>query len=129
MHGFVLELDRRSRAVSAGVSAMLAHPGYAIDGLSPERTGIVSHGPADRVYAASVAIGAQGKNRGAATTVRALLDPTVVGGEYVGPEFLTRGRPALQRPVASSASPEFGAYLWAQSELWTGASFDVSAGR
>jgi hypothetical protein len=57
--------------------------------------------------------------------VRALLDPTVVGGEYVGPAFLTRGRPVLQRPIASSASPEFGAYLWAQSELWTGTRFDV----
>jgi hypothetical protein len=72
-------------------------------------------------------VGAQGKNRGAASIVRAVLDPTVVGGEYVGPEFLTRGRPVLQEPVVSSASPEFGAYLWAQSELWTGAPFDVTA--
>jgi len=128
IHGFVLELDRRSRAASAGVSAIIAHPGYAIDGLSPERSGIVSRSTGDRVYGAAVAIGAQGKNRGAASTVRALLDPTVVGGEFVGPEFLTRGRPVLQRPIASSASPEFGAYLWAQSELWTGAPFDVTAG-
>ena len=125
MHGFVLELDRRSRAAGAGVSAMLAHPGYAIDGLSPERPGIVSRGPGDRAYGAAVAVGAQGKNRGAASTVRALLDPAVVGGEYVGPEFLTRGRPVLQRTVASSASPEFGAFLWAQSELWTGTRFAV----
>jgi len=125
MHGFVLELDRRSRAAGADVAAMLAHPGYAIDGLSPERPGIVSRGPGDRAYGAAVAVGAQGKNRGAASTVRALLDPTVVGGEFVGPEFLTRGRPTLQRLAASSASPEFGAYLWAQSELWTGTAFTV----
>jgi NAD(P)-dependent dehydrogenase (short-subunit alcohol dehydrogenase family) len=128
IHGFVFELDRRSRAASAGVSAIVAQPGYAIDGLSPERPGIVSRGTGDRAYAAAVAIGAQGKNRGAASVVRALLDPTVVGGEYVGPEFLTRGRPVLQRPVTSSASPEFGGYLWAQSELWTGTAFDVTPG-
>ena len=54
-----------------------------------------------------------------------MLDPVVVGGEFVGPEFLTRGRPVLQVPVASSASPEFGDYLWQQSELWAGARFDV----
>ncbi|WP_411701419.1 SDR family NAD(P)-dependent oxidoreductase [Conyzicola sp.] len=128
LHGFTLELDRRARAVSAGVAGVLAHPGYAIDGLTPVRPGVVSRGAGDRLYGATTAVGAQGKNRGAASTVRALLDPTVVGGEYVGPEFLTRGRPVLQRPAASSASPEFGAYLWAQSELWTGASFDVTAG-
>jgi len=128
IHGFTLELDRRSRAAGAGVSAIIAHPGYAIDGLSPERPAILTRGAGDRVYGAAIALAAQGKNRGAAPTVRALLDPVVVGGEFVGPEFLTRGRPVLQRPVASSASPEFGAALWSQSELWTDAAFDVTAG-
>jgi len=125
MHGFVLELDRRARAAGTGVSAVLAHPGYAIDGLSPERPGIVARTPGDRAYGVAIAVAAQGKNRGAAPTVRAMLDPVVVGGEFVGPEFLTRGRPVLQVPVASSASPEFGDYLWQQSELWAGARFDV----
>jgi NAD(P)-dependent dehydrogenase (short-subunit alcohol dehydrogenase family) len=128
MHGFILELDRRSRAASAGVAAVLAHPGYSIDGLTPERPGVFSRGAGDRAYGAALAVGAQGKNRGAASAVRAMLDPTVVGGELVGPEFLTRGRPVLLQPVVSSAAPEFGAYLWAQSELWTGIGFDVTAG-
>jgi NAD(P)-dependent dehydrogenase (short-subunit alcohol dehydrogenase family) len=125
MHGFMLELDRRARRASAGVSAVLAHPGYAIEGLSPFRPGVVEPTPLERASAAAIAWGAQGKNRGAADTVRAVLDPTVVGGEYVGPEHLTRGRPVLQRPVSSSASPDFGAYLWQQSELWTGESFTL----
>ena len=127
MQGFVFELDRRARAAGADVSGIAAHPGYAIDGLTQERPGIVERSAAERAYGVAVAAGAQGKNRGAAATVRALLDPTVVGGEYVGPEFLTRGRPVLQQPVASSASPEFGAYLWQQSELWSGVRFDVAA--
>jgi len=125
IHGFTLELDRRSRAASAGVSGVIAQPGYAIDGLSPERPGIVERSTGDRIYGASMALATQGKNRGAASVVRALLDPTVVGGEFVGPEFLPRGRPVLQRPVRSSASPEFGAYLWAQSEQWTGQRFTI----
>jgi NAD(P)-dependent dehydrogenase (short-subunit alcohol dehydrogenase family) len=125
IHGFTLELDRRSRAASAGVSAVLAHPGYAIDGLSPFRPGIVEPTPLERAAAAGIAFGAQGKNRGAAPTVRAVLDPSVVGGEFVGPERLTRGRPVLQVPIGSSASREFGAYLWQQSELWTGVPFAV----
>jgi NAD(P)-dependent dehydrogenase (short-subunit alcohol dehydrogenase family) len=125
VHGFILELDRRSRRASAGVSAVLAHPGYAIDGLSPFRPGVVEPTPLERAAAAGIAFGAQGKNRGAAATVRAVLDPTVVGGEFVGPEYLTRGRPVLQRPVSSSASADFGAYLWQQSEFWTGESFTL----
>jgi NAD(P)-dependent dehydrogenase (short-subunit alcohol dehydrogenase family) len=125
VHGFTLELDRRSRRASAGVSAVLAHPGYAIEGLSRFRPGVVEPTPLERAAAAAIAFGAQGKNRGAAATVRAVLDPAVVGGEFVGPEYLTRGRPVLQRPVASSASPEFGAYLWQQSELWTGERFTI----
>jgi NAD(P)-dependent dehydrogenase (short-subunit alcohol dehydrogenase family) len=125
IHGFILELDRRSRAASAGVSGVLAHPGYAIDGLSPVRPGVLERSTGDRIYGASTALATQGKNRGAASVVRALLDPTVVGGEFVGPEFLTRGRPVLQLPVLSSAAPEFGAYLWAQSEQWTGQRFEV----
>ncbi|MCU1544035.1 MAG: hypothetical protein JWM50_1900, partial [Microbacteriaceae bacterium] len=125
IHGFTLELDRRSRAASAGVSAVLAHPGYAIEGLSPFRPGIVEPTSLERAAAAAIALGAQGKNRGAAPTVRAVLDPSVVGGEFVGPEHLTRGRPVLQAPILSSASTGFGAYLWQQSELWTGVPFTV----
>jgi len=123
--GFVLELDRRARLAGADVSAVLAHPGFAIDGLTKFRPGIMepTAGEKLRDLALAVAPGAQGKNRGAASIVRALLDPEVVGGEYVGPEFWTRGRPRLQQPTVSSAAPEFGGKLWAMSENWSGVQF------
>jgi NAD(P)-dependent dehydrogenase (short-subunit alcohol dehydrogenase family) len=125
--GFVLELDRRVRAAGIDVTATLAHPGYAVDGLTPFRPGVSEPTPLTRAVTALWVLGKQGKNRGAAATVRAALDPTVVGGEFVGPEHLTSGRPVLQQAVlaASSASPEFGAALWARAEAWTGTTFDV----
>lgn len=121
MHGFTLELDRRLHAAGSGVRAVLAHPGYAIDALTAPRAGIVEpgHPITGRLLAAAV----QGKNRGAASIVRALLDPRVAGGDFIGPERMVAGRPGFARPVRSSASPEFARELWRLSERWTGTEF------
>ena len=124
-HAFILELDRRARAAGLDVAGMLSHPGYAVDALSPFRPGISEPTRVSKVSAATMGLAAQGKNRGAASIVRALLDPEVVGGEFVGPATLTRGRPVLQTPVASSASAEAGAAVWALAERWSGTPFDV----
>jgi NAD(P)-dependent dehydrogenase (short-subunit alcohol dehydrogenase family) len=123
IHGFILELDRRARLAGAPVSAVLAHPGFALDGLSTFRPGVMEPTVVEKLRDRALFAGAQGKNRGAAPIVRALLDPEVVGGEFVGPEFLVKGRPVLQQPVASSVSPEFGGLLWAMSEDWSGVEF------
>jgi len=123
IHGFILELDRRARLAGTPVSAVLAHPGFALDGLSTFRPGVMEPTVVEKLRDRALFAGAQGKNRGAAPIVRALLDPEVVGGEFVGPEFLVKGRPVLQQPVASSASPEFGGLLWAMSEDWSGVEF------
>jgi NAD(P)-dependent dehydrogenase (short-subunit alcohol dehydrogenase family) len=128
IHGFILELDRRARLAGAPVSAVLAHPGFALDGLSTFRPGVMEPTVVEKLRDRALFAGAQGKNRGAAPIVRALLDPEVVGGEFVGPEFLVKGRPVLQQPVASSASPEFGGLLWAMSEDWSGVEFNPLAG-
>lgn len=125
VHAFMLELDRRSRAARTSVSAVLAHPGYAVDALSPFRPGISEPSSFARIAASPFGLGAQGKNRGAAATVRALLDDEVVGGEFVGPAQLTRGRPVLQLPIASSASREAGSAVWALAERWSGVRFAV----
>ena len=128
VHGFILELDRRARLAGVPVAAVLAHPGFSLDGLSTFRPGVMEPTPLEKVRDRALFAGAQGKNRGAAPIVRALLDPEVVGGEYVGPEFVVKGRPVLQQPVASSAAPEFGGLLWAMSEDWAGVEFNPHAG-
>lgn len=125
IHAFVLELDRRARAARSSTSAVLAHPGYAVDALSPFRPGISEPSTLVRVASSPFGAGAQGKNRGAANSVRALLDPEVVGGEFVGPAQLTRGRPVLQLPVSSSAAPDAGSAVWALAERWSGVRFVV----
>ena len=125
IHAFILELDRRARAERRSVSAVLAHPGYAVDALSPFRPGISEPSRLVRIASSPFGAGAQGKNRGAAPTVRALLDPEVVGGEFVGPAQLTRGRPVLQLPVSSSASADAGSAVWALAERWSGVRFAV----
>ena len=124
MHGFILELDRRVRESAVDVSALLAHPGYAIDSRTLLRPGIAEFTPLERA-AGIFAVGTQGKNRGAAPTVRAALDPSLSSGDFVGPQHLTQGRPTLQRPTGTSASREFGGHVWALAEEWTGLEFDV----
>lgn len=126
VHGFALELDRRLRAVNSPVSSLLAHPGFAVDGLSPARPGVTdvhSRGQdrAERLLAPM----AQGKDRGAWPAVRAATDPEAAGGQFWGPRWMTRGLPATIRPGALSADPAFGARLWLLSEQATGIEFEV----
>lgn len=119
MHGLIFELDRRARASGSRVSAVLAHPGLSLDGLTARRAGIVPDAPAERMLAAV----AQGKNRGAAPVVRALVDPLAQGGDFFGPQFLLKGPPVRLTAASSSASPEFGRDLWRRSEEWIGEPF------
>jgi NAD(P)-dependent dehydrogenase (short-subunit alcohol dehydrogenase family) len=116
MHAFVLELARRADADErgAGVRSLLAHPGYAVDGLSPARPGIVVPGRFERLPFA------QGKHEGARPTLRAVLDPALPNGAFVGPRWTTWGAPVRATPVASSASREAGAAVWELLERWTG---------
>lgn len=112
VHAWITELARRS--AGTGVQALLAHPGYAVDALSPVRPGIVQPGPFERVP------GAQGKHDGARPTLRAVLDPHLPTGTFVGPRWVTRGAPVLATPVTSSASPVAGARVWTALAAVTG---------
>ena len=123
IHGFTAELDRRLHAAGSEVRSVLAHPGFALDALSSPRPGIVE--PKHPLAGRLLAFGAQGKNRGAAPTVRALLDPRVAGGDFIGPRGRLKGRPDFARRIASSASPEFGRELWRLSEKWTDTEFAI----
>ena len=70
---------------------------------------------------------AQGKDRGAWPSVRAALDPAAQSGEFYGPGGFSelKGSPRVVAPVASSASLEFGARLWALAEESTGQSVEL----
>jgi hypothetical protein len=125
VQGFGIELDRRLRAAGSERLSLLAHPGFAVSGLAPLRTGISEQSRARRTLEIVLfsAVG-QGKDAGAWPSVRAATDPDAVGGTFYGPSFATlRGLPAPLAPVASSAAPEFGARLWSLAEELTGVSF------
>jgi NAD(P)-dependent dehydrogenase (short-subunit alcohol dehydrogenase family) len=125
IQGFGLELARRIDETGRSVASLIGQPGFALDGLSEARPGAVE--PRQHRLQRLLAPMAQGKNRGAAPVVRALLDPDAKNGELYlpgGPLTLT-GWPERGIPAASSAAPAFGDLLWRRSEEWTGTEFRV----
>ncbi|HEU0207194.1 MAG TPA: SDR family NAD(P)-dependent oxidoreductase [Pseudolysinimonas sp.] len=125
VHGFAFELDRRIRAAGEHRLSLLAHPGFAIDGLSERRAGVNEISRPARLRDGVLSLAAQGKHQGAWPTVRAALDPDAVSGQFFGPSRPLTGPPVVMAPVVSSATPEFGAHLWALAEERTGVIFAV----
>ncbi|MDQ4138447.1 MAG: SDR family NAD(P)-dependent oxidoreductase [Actinomycetota bacterium] len=125
MQAFSLELARRIEATGRDVASLIAQPGFAVDGLSPARPGVLN--PREYPFQRLLAPIAQGKNRGAAPIVRALLDPGARNGELFAPRdpLTLTGWPVRRIPAPSSAAPAFGELLWRRSEEWTGTPFPV----
>ncbi len=125
MQAFGLELARRIDATGRDAASLIAQPGLAVDGLSDARPGVVD--PKRFPFQRLLAPIAQGKNRGAAPIVRALLDPAARNGDLFAPgdPLTLTGWPVRRIPAASSASPAFGELLWRRSEEWTGTEFTV----
>ncbi|MFJ8827283.1 SDR family NAD(P)-dependent oxidoreductase [Streptomyces sp. NPDC102467] len=114
---FGFELDRRLRADGSSVLSVLAHPGGALDALTPPRPTIPASTPSARLRALPAAALVQGKEAGAWPIVRAALDPEVEGGGLWGPRhFGLRGAPCLERPKPHMTDPETAARLWEASQ-------------
>lgn len=120
---FAYELDRRWSG--SGRSAVCAHPGYAVDPLTPQRPGVDSVPSALRALAAVTRVVVQGKDGGALPIVHAAVDPDVASGDYWGPGGLLEFRGAPRRVTASDQvrSPAVGAALWTAAEAATGVRF------
>jgi NAD(P)-dependent dehydrogenase (short-subunit alcohol dehydrogenase family) len=125
MQGFGFELERRLRVRGSGIRSLVVHPGFALDVQAPRRPGVDRLTPAERVWQNLLRPMTQGKDRGAWSTVRALLDPAAEGGEYYGPSHGVTGKPVLVKPVAQDIDPDFGRDLWARSEEWARLRFAV----
>ena len=123
-HAFAFELQRRVDAAGSSIRSLLAHPGFALNAPASRRAGITdtaSRGQhlGERLLTPMT----HGKDRGAWSVLRAATDPDVRGGEFYGPSRSVTGRPVLTKPVAQSASAEFGAAAWAAAEAATGITF------
>lgn len=75
---------------------------------------------ANRVFAQSAA-------RGALPMLYAATEPSISGGEYVGPGgFMNmRGYPSVQPSSEASTDAALADRLWQVSEALTGVSFDI----
>ncbi|MEW2347386.1 SDR family NAD(P)-dependent oxidoreductase [Streptomyces sp. NPDC006684] len=113
---FGFALDRRLRAVNSTVLSVVAHPGGALDSLTPSRPPINVTTPGKRLRALPSALLVQGKDAGAWPVVRAVLDPEVRGGQLWGPRiFGLRGTPRREPVPAHMADQAVAARLWTAS--------------
>ncbi|GGK68103.1 short-chain dehydrogenase [Ornithinimicrobium pekingense] len=102
------ELARRLTGTSAA-SSVLAHPGTAVDVLTPGRHGIPASQPTEIGALSRLLVrGMHGKHDGAAVLVHAATDPEVRNGEVWGPagRWQVSGPPArVHLPVPRRAGP------------------------
>ena len=118
---FAIELDRRSRANSWGLTSVAAHPGFA-------RTDLIANGPADgnavftlgsRVLATFLSHSAAD---GALPTLMAATMPGVTGGQYFGPQGFQemKGPPGPGKIEPQALDARVASDLWTASERLTG---------
>ncbi|HEY0117719.1 MAG TPA: SDR family NAD(P)-dependent oxidoreductase [Cellulomonas sp.] len=121
-----LELDRRLRTAGRTTVSLIAHPGGAVDGLTPDRPPAFVHTARQRRGAAAMRLFVQGKDRAAWPAVRAALDPDARGGQLWGPGSATGRRPPrLQRLRGALTDHELAAALWERTERELGRTLEV----
>lgn len=101
---YAFELDRRLRAAGLPVSSIVTHPGIGVDAKTPARHGV--YDPRTQRRRNPFSPWAQGKDAAAWSAVRALTDPGLSGGAYLGPQNGRRGEPVLLTPNAHTAHPD-----------------------
>ncbi len=118
---FGFELDRRLRTGGSTVRSVVAHPGGALDSLTPPRPPLHAPTTGERLRGLPARILVQGKEAAAWPAVRAVLDPSVSGGQLWAPRiFGLRGTPRLRPVRGHLADTEVAARLWSASRDLTG---------
>ncbi|MGH1556558.1 hypothetical protein ACRAWF_46865 [Streptomyces sp. L7] len=127
---FAIELDQRLRASGSPVISLLAHPGGALDGLTPPRPPLFERTGDQRRRALLQVPVAQSKEHAAWPAVRATLDPRAQGGQLWGPRFLrSRGKPALETVPAKMRNTDAARRLWRATEEATGITWPSTEAR
>jgi NAD(P)-dependent dehydrogenase (short-subunit alcohol dehydrogenase family) len=118
---FGFELDRRLRAAGSTTLSVVNHPGGALDSLTPPRPPVHIPTTGHRLRSLPAGLVLQGKQAGAWPAVRAVLDPSVHGGQMWGPRMLgLRGEPRLEPVQGQLADSALAARVWAASIELTG---------
>ncbi|MFD7665013.1 SDR family NAD(P)-dependent oxidoreductase [Streptomyces sp. NPDC059788] len=110
---FGLDLDRRLRATGSTVRSLVAHPGGALDSLTPSRPPLHVRTSGERLRGLPAGLLVQGKDAGAWPVVRAVLDPMATGGQLWGPRvFGLRGMPRTEPVWSHLDDGAVAARLW-----------------
>jgi NAD(P)-dependent dehydrogenase (short-subunit alcohol dehydrogenase family) len=119
-YGF--ELDRRLRRDGVPVSSLVAHPGFAVDQLTPHRDILPRPNRGSAPARAAYRVIAQGKDAGAQPIVRAAVDAVAAGGQYWGPDGWRqlKGAPAVVGAKPYARDPAVARRLWRLAEELTG---------
>jgi NAD(P)-dependent dehydrogenase (short-subunit alcohol dehydrogenase family) len=119
---FTYELQRRLARTGSTTIAVAAHPGGS-------KTELVRNSPVWLRALNSVfgPLFSQSASIGALPTLRAATDPTVLGGQYYGPDGFreVRGHPTLVESSSQSHDTDTQRRLWTASEDLTGVTYPV----
>ncbi|MCA0454360.1 MAG: SDR family oxidoreductase [Chloroflexi bacterium] len=123
---FAYELDRQFKARSADAISVAAHPGYTATNLQfggSRMTGSVWH---ERMMKVMNALLGQDVSMGALPTLYAAIEPSLKGGEYIGPRSLRemRGYPTIVKSNAESYDVKIAKQLWTVSEQLTSVRYE-----
>lgn len=124
---FAMELDRRVKAAGVNVVSVAAHPGYASTNLQGAGLNMGrSRVPGMALHQISRVLG-QPAAHGAWPSLMAATDPSLTGGEYVGPAGpgQVRGRPKLVGMTKYARDESLADQLWAATETASGVTFVV----
>ena len=125
---FAFELDRRARAANLTLDSTAAHPGFSATDFQRRSARVGGSRLRASLSAIEVALFAQSAERGALPLLRALTDPTVRGGAYLGPAgpFEVRGSSVAEaRTSAAARDTERAHALWELSERLAGLPFQL----
>ncbi|MGN6409162.1 MAG: SDR family NAD(P)-dependent oxidoreductase [Curtobacterium sp.] len=126
---FGFELAERLADAGSAVSSVVAHPGFSLDLLSPDRPDVTSSRPEPAWTRPAQRLYAQGKDAGAEPLVHAAVADGVRSGEYWGPSGWMQLRgPAVVVPARPRAHDRAeAARLWEASERAAGVAFALDA--
>jgi NAD(P)-dependent dehydrogenase (short-subunit alcohol dehydrogenase family) len=124
---FTRELQRRLAASDASTIAVVAHPGYASTHLQTAGPKMAGSNVMTRFFGLANRFFSQSDAMGALPQLYAATAPTVVGGEFFGPDGRTgmQGYPTRVGMTRAARNDADARRLWVASEDLTGVSYDL----
>lgn len=119
---FAYELDRRLRAAGKATRSIACHPGMSATQITMGSMRARGSEALGKFLVWGNSVVAQPASMGALPTLYAATEPSLHGGEYVGPDglFGARGYPKVAQSSAASRDVADAARLWGISEQLTG---------